>query len=93
MTHPNDAHALVLAHILALPRGSPESHTAHRDYQEVRLLEVRPKLLAQKALLERALVGGGAEFDVDVTALDAEIAGAWLALDARVAGPAVGVLP
>ena len=58
MSHPDDAHALVLNRIPALPKNSPESHVAHRDYQATRL-SIRPKLLAQKALLERAALTEG----------------------------------
>ena len=83
--HPDDVHALVLNRILALPKFSPESHDAHRDYQETRLA-IRPKLLAQKALLERSLLGGG-NHDAAVTALDGEISALWWRLDSAIGRP------
>ncbi len=82
MSHPDDVHALVLNRILALPKASPESHHAHADYQATRLA-IRPKLLAQKALLERSLMSG-VNNDAAVLALDGEIAALWWALDSRI---------
>ena len=82
MNHPDDVHALVLNRILALPRNSPESHEAHRNYQATRLA-IRPKLLAQKSLLERSLMGGG-NHDARVVELDGEIAALWWAMDSRI---------
>ncbi len=81
--NPDDVHALVLNRILALPKDSPHSHAAHRDYQATRTLVIRPKLMAQKSLLERALMGNG-NHDARVTELDDAIAADWFALDGRI---------
>lgn len=81
-SHPDDAHALVLNHILAMPRRSAESHSAFLAYQSTRLGTIRPKLMKQKTLLERALMGQPG-LDAQVSALDDEISAAWLELDSR----------
>jgi HPt (histidine-containing phosphotransfer) domain-containing protein len=81
----DEAHAAVLDLILAMPRGSPESHAAHRAYQAARLATV-PKLLQQKALLERALIAPPAvagALDAQVTALDEVLARDWRVLAAN----------
>ena len=91
MSHPDDVHALVLNRILALPKNSPESHAAHRDYQATRL-SIRPKLLAQKALLERAALTEGcglanvtAQMTADEpTRMPESIAASLAAIDAQV---------
>lgn len=80
--NPDDAHALVLRRILSLRKDSPESHLAHRDYQATRLA-IRPKLLAQKSLLTRSLMGA-ADHDAQVTALDGEIHALWMGVDSRI---------
>lgn len=87
--NPNDVHALVINRILALPRGSPESHAAYADYQYTRVVLIRPKIQAQMVLLNiqlskndhEAFVSG---LDQKVYALDDEISAAWLALDSRI---------
>lgn len=91
MSRPDDVHALVLNRILALPKNSPESHAAHRDYQATRL-SIRPKLLAQKALLERAALTEGcglanvtAQMAADEpTRMPESIAASLAAIDAQV---------
>ncbi len=86
--HPDDAQALVLNHILAMRKDSPESHAAHRDYQETRAALIRPKLLQQRALLTKAVGMTDAEaaasgIDAKVSELDQAIVADWFALDAR----------
>lgn len=87
--NPDDAHALVLNRILVLPKGSEASNQAFRDYQATRLKVIRPKLLQQKVLLRRSLLGD-LDLDAQVTALDDEIAADWFALDSRIALGATG---
>lgn len=87
--HQDDAHALVINRILALPSGSAEANAAHRDYQETRVVRVRPKLMRQRVLLTRALGMSDAEaassgLDASVAELDQAIAADWFALDARI---------
>lgn len=96
MTPTDEAHAAVLDWILAMPPRSTRAGEAHRAYQATRLA-IRPKLLQQKALLERAMMlekavltsqparEAAARLDAQVAALEAEIAAAWLGLDARLA--------
>jgi len=83
MSHPNDIHALVLSRILALPKGSTEGNEAFRDYQDTRMRLVRPKLMAQKSLLERSLVGT-ADHDAKVKALDDELVAVWWGVHDRI---------
>ncbi len=79
--HPDDAQAMVINRILSMAKDSSASHAAHRDYQETRLA-IRPLMLKQKALLERAWVTS-TDADPAALALDSEIAALWLALDSR----------
>lgn len=95
MTPTDEAHAAVLDWILAMPKGA-RADEAHRAYQGTRL-SIRPLLLRQKSLLERALLleqavltsqparETCAALDAQVTALDAEIAAAWLGLETQLA--------
>ncbi len=82
-SHPDDVHALLLTRILALPKGSPAGNEAFRDYQATRMLTVRPKLMAQKSLLERSLVSA-VDHDAKVKALDDELAAIWWGVHDRI---------
>lgn len=78
-----DAHALVVNRILRLKKGSPQSHKAHREYQETRLWEVMPRLQKQRLLLESSLATG-VNYDGQVSEIDAVVVDIWLELDSRI---------